>query len=93
MRRGNCGNNVRSDCIHCKGYHDTLPEFLQYFSKRNTMENPTIDESHIELIQRANSSRLGWRERESRLKQKSSPKQKIQPNTVKKLQVKSEESQ
>ena len=91
MRRGNYGNNVGSDCIQCIGYHDTLPKFLQYFSMRKTMQNPTLDESHIELIQRAHAIRLSWRERESRLKQKSSPQKKIQPNAVKKFSVKAED--
>ena len=53
------------------------------------MENPTLDESHIELIHRANASRLGWRGREPHLKQISSPDEKIQdPNAVNKLPVK-----
>ena len=78
MRKTNFGNNVEIECRQCKGYLDTLPKFLQYFSKRKTMENPTLDESHIELMQRANASRLDWRE--SRLKMKSNNDVKIQPN-------------
>ena len=50
------------------------------------MDNPTLDESHIELIQRANASRQGWRERQSN--QKSCPEEKIQPDAVNKLPVK-----
>ena len=89
MRRGNYGNSVGTVCTQCKGYHDTLQKFLHYFSKRKTLENPTLDESHIELIQRANASRLGWRERESRLKEKPSSEQKMRTNAVTKLPGKS----
>ena len=94
MRKANYRNNASSDCIHCKGYQENLPKFLQYFSNRNTMENPTLDQSHIELFApRATAIRSGWREGESRLKQKSAPYRppykRIQLNALNELPVKS----
>ena len=87
MRKNNIGNTAGSDCSQCKGYLDTLPKFLQYFSNRKTMENPTLDESHIELIHRANASRLEWRE--SCRQKKSNPDVMIRPISVKQIQLKS----
>jgi len=91
MRKRNYGYNAGPECIQCKGYLDSLPKFLQYFNKRNTMENPTLDESHLELINGANACRLRWRGRESHLKQILSPDEKIQAVNKLPEKLKSEE--
>jgi len=61
MRKGKFAKET-AECGHCKNYLESLPSFIQYFKTRNTKENPTLDESHIEPIERDNQSRQSWRE-------------------------------